>query len=168
MVRFYQILIGKSIEESKKRVPETGDVEKDNRFAVMTKLPPGDYLYKFVEGAEAAGQNDESVSPFGKHHLSLMHGIDDVQLCYTGVGDFSFLEESGNDSFDGSAVLHDRICYASHQSNIAAPENKGDSTFGKTFAEFCRCIEILFRALAARTAIDGNGCCHGEEVTVNK
>ena len=140
---------GKYVEKTQKRVPEAVDVEEENGLVMVSEMPPSDNFHELVKRAEAAWQHNKGVCPFGKLHFSLMHGFDDVQFGDTIMCDLLFFKKARDDPPDGSAVLHDGICYAAHQPDIAAPEYQCDAAFRQPFAKFFGSIGIYFWGFAA-------------------
>lgn len=56
------------------------NVEQANGLGVDANLRPSDDLEQLVEGAEAAGQSNESVGKLGHHRLAFVHPAHFAQL----------------------------------------------------------------------------------------
>jgi hypothetical protein len=68
------------LERGEERSPEAAGVIEHHRLGVQVEPAPRQQLHHFLQGADAARQDDESVGQLEHHLLALVHGGDDHRL----------------------------------------------------------------------------------------
>ena len=89
-------------------------------FVVDLQLVPGQQLKKFIEGTEAAGQDDGGVAAFVHHFFAGMHIRDDGEPGKTFVMVFPCGEDLGDNAFDLYACCEGGIRHQAHEALAAA------------------------------------------------
>ena len=104
------------------------------------QLAPGQNFAEFLEGAEAAGQGDETVGQLGHARLAGVHRIDDFDprqcpVIDGAAGHFLAHQGFGNDADDRAAGGQTGIGHGAHQADIAGAVDQFDATRGQQLAE---------------------------------
>lgn len=129
-------------------------VEEANGFVMNTKLGPGEDLEEFIEGSQAAGECNESIGKVGHHHLTFVHGFDDVERCNTVVFEFTRLEEAGDDSSYVTAGGEGGIGDGAHEAGAAAAVDEGDAALGQERSQMSGGLGVVWVDAAAGGAED--------------
>jgi len=102
-------------------------VEHAARLGVAAEHRPGPHLEQFLEAAQAAGQRDECVGPFGHGLLARVHRLTDVQLGQPAVPDFLGLQRHRDHAYDATAGRQRSVGDHAHQTHGGATVDQGDS-----------------------------------------
>lgn len=119
-----------SVELGQKRVKEPLGVEQPARFMVEAELSPGDDFTEFVQGAETTRQGDEGVTQIRHEGLAFVHGMDDVQLSDSVVGQFAVDQRLWDDADHLTFVFEYRVGEDTHESDIPAAVDEAERLFG--------------------------------------
>lgn len=119
---------------------------------MKSELAPGQDFTEFFEGAEAAGQCNESLRKFGHAGLARMHRIDHFEMGETLVinwAAFDFFAHQGlrNDADDLPAGCQAGVGNDTHQADIATAVNQTNVPLGQCRSE-CRRCGVVKRAMA--------------------
>ena len=115
------------IDQGKEALPITADIENDDGLGMLAQLLPGDDLQALVEGAEAAGQNDEGIGQAEHGIFAGVHGADFEQFRDAVVADLELVEKFGDDAGHSAAAGQHRVGDDAHQSDAAAAEDQPDA-----------------------------------------
>ena len=104
-------------------------------FAVDLQLVPGQQLKKFIEGAEAAGQDNGRVAAFIHHFFAGMHIRDDGELGQAFVMMFPFGQHFGDNPRDVYAFGEGGIGHQPHQTLASAAVDEFEIQDADVFRE---------------------------------
>jgi len=123
------------IEEGKHGVIKARGVEQEDGLGVDLEGLPGQYLEEFFKGAEAAGQDDEGVGALSHERLARVHGVGDVELGETVVGDLEIDEDLGDDTDDVTTAGDGGFGYGLHEADLGAAVDEADLMYGESTAQ---------------------------------
>jgi len=106
------------------------------------ELAPCPLLEDLFQGAGSARKRDESVRELGKAGLSLVHGLDHMELVKTMMCNLALDERARHHSDHRAAALQGRVCNNSHQSDAAAAVDDRRPCGGDRPRRACRGVGI--------------------------
>ncbi len=130
---------------------------------MLLELFPGDDLDHLVQGAETAGQDDETVG-LGEHGgLALVHGAHHPEFVDTGIADLVSLQEVRDHAGDVAALFQDGPGDHAHEADVAGPVDHPDAAPGDVPAQRAAGVRMGRVGAQARAAEDAKGtdACHG-------
>jgi hypothetical protein len=101
---------------------------------VEAELGPGEDLEELLEGAQPAGQGDETVGQLGHAGLAGVHRVDHLEAGQALVADLPFEQRAGSPhhlAAGGQAGVGDDA----HQADVAAAIHQLDAPLGEQLAE---------------------------------
>ena len=82
---------------------------------MVAELAPGPGFEEFLEGADAPGQRQEGVGPFGHQALALVHGVDDQQFRAAAVRVLAFHQRARDHAHHPAAGGQRGVGHHAHQ-----------------------------------------------------
>src|SRR6266576_4118190 len=144
------------IEQGAEWVPESFDVQNQNRLLVAAELRPGELLDELLERADAAWQRDEPIGAVEHRLLAHMHVGCDDDLLRAAQRLLAVLQKLRNNAGDVPAVVEHRSCDSTHQPARAAAVDETHAVDRQNFAEAARGIHESGVGSRAGPAIDAN------------
>lgn len=155
-------------EEVEQLVIEACDVEEHDRFGMQFQRLPGKNLEEFLEGAEAAGKDEEGVGEFSHEAFTGVHGVDDMQFLHALVGDFLVDEDVRDDADDAAVLGKGRIGDCAHETDVRTAVDQADVARGQRVSEFAGGFAVLGTAAFRGRTEDGDASatmgCHASTI----
>ena len=92
---------------------------------------------RFDMSKPASGQNKIGLSQFRKLHLALVHGLNHKQFTQSVMGNLPFFKKPRYDASDRSAIFHDGVSDAAHQTYPASTKDQPDTSLCKFLSKIC-------------------------------
>lgn len=127
----HETLLRHPVEEGDEIVVIAIDIQQADGMGVLPELGPGPHLEQFLHRADATRHGDEAFRQLHHQGLAGMHGLDDVQVGQTGMGDFLEGQEFRNDPGNTPARSQGRISQFAHESHTATAVDDFDAPFGE-------------------------------------
>ena len=140
------------------------DVEQTAGLLMNVELAPGEHFKHFVQGANAAGERDETIRQLGHAHLSFEHGLDDLEFGAAGVTDLKIQQRPSDDADHFATGLEAGVGDTSHQPDAAASVDKTNVLFGEALTGISCSGEIAVATAGTGTAEYAEGIdFHGRD-----
>jgi hypothetical protein len=123
------------IEKGQQWVVEASGVEQEYGFGVNFEGLPGEHFEELLEGAEAAGEDEEGVGALAHECFAGVHGVGDVKLGEAVLGDLEIDEDLGDDADNVAACSERSLGDGAHEAYAGAAVDEADTTLGKGAAE---------------------------------
>ncbi len=143
------------VEEGKQAVVEAIHIQKDNGLGVEPEGLPREHLEELFKGAEASGQRDEGVGLLRHQGLARVHGIDQMQLADTVVGNFKVHKYLRNDADDAASGGERGLGDGAHQTDSRASIDEADIAGCERASEEFGCGDVCGVNAVSAGAVDG-------------
>lgn len=117
------------VEKRQQMIPETIQIEEQDRLAMKTQLPLDENLADFLERTQSPGQRDINVASIGKTGLAGSHIGHRLQRMQLTMGNRRELIQ--NDPFDTPPRLKCASGKSTHYADAGAPVNQHMPSFGQ-------------------------------------
>ena len=121
-----ELLLDSVIEEFPQRIVIAFDVQQSARFVVQAELRPGPDFEDFFQGADAAGQGNESVGKLRHQHFSGVHGRRYVQFGQVMMRHFLEHQCFRNDADSAASQLQHMVGHDAHDADARSAVNQSD------------------------------------------
>src|SRR5471032_1507605 len=112
------------LQERLQRLPIAALVDDHDRLGVQAEGPPGQDLEEFLQGADAARQDDEGVRALEHLQFALVHGLDDHGFGEILVARLTLQQEARDDAHDLAAALEGGVRGQTHQADATSAVNE--------------------------------------------